>query len=66
MAKGIADTLQASLLLDKFREEEVRRLAEKADQMRRGVYDDRAAWANDFWRKKNVEILDAAIAILNT
>jgi len=60
------DNMKAALLLDKFQKEELRRLTEKADLMRSRRFDDRARWSDNFWRKRNGEILEAAKALIET
>lgn len=50
----------ASLLLDAYRREEIRRLDEKAWRMKNGAFDERAVQSDDSWRRRNEELLGCA------
>lgn len=57
---NVIEQLEASLLLEKYRTEEIRRLTEKAAIMTANSFDDRARQSDAAWRERNDEILRMA------
>lgn len=57
--------VMASLLLEKFASEEIRRLEQKARWMKYGQFGEREKASDEFWRKQNSELLETAKGALS-